>query len=91
MNHWQKIYIQAACCGRKPKDERGKQELKLLGTIKNIVEVDIPLNDIDLERTETYEVTDYRCSLNEGLISVAVLGPKLVDWSNAGYTIRTTQ
>ena len=88
-NRWQKIFVQACCHGRKPKDPQGKAAFKLLGEMKQYIIVSPPPDNPLDEDEMTYEINEYRCSLPEGIISVAVLGEKINYWVENGYRINT--
>lgn len=83
MNKWQKKYCDKHYGGNLPRSKQGKEQLELLGAIKDTVTVEFP------NRTETYIVTEDDCDIPNGKISVSVLASNLVHWKLRGFKVTT--
>jgi hypothetical protein len=76
-----------------PRSKQGKVDLELLGKIKSKVIVYFPdfngINGFQPAHEETYVVTEDKCDMSNGLISVSVLISNLKLWILRGYKIKT--
>ena len=96
MNKWQSAYLndpRGGCAGKMPRSKRGKEELELLGHVKETVTVSIPdfegIRGFVPAHDETYVVTEFDCNMPEGRISARVLASNLVFWLSNGYKVTT--
>ena len=93
MNKWQKIYCENLYDGKFPRTKIGKQEVDILGNVKDEVIVQFPdfkgLHGITPAHTAVYKVTENEDDVPNGLMSVCTLARNLSLWLSRGYKIQT--
>lgn len=93
INVWQKVYRDIYFGGKKPRTKEGIYLDDLLSNVGRTVSVDVPdfnrINGFEPAHTETYIVTEDKCDMPAGLISVRVLASNLMLWLGRGWNVKT--
>lgn len=89
LNKWQQAYIRIYFDGKMPRSKSDKEELRLLGEMKEKVIIDFPSMGEKPAHTEEYIIRDGDCDMPNGYISVEILASNLTYWNFRGFTVRT--
>ena len=93
MNKWQQLYCDTYHNGKLPRSKVEKEELALLGNVKDKVVIHFPKFDSPIKsqcseaHSETYIVTENKGNMPEGIINALVLAGNLKLWTDRCYLI----